>query len=243
MKINIKISKRQILWLIIFSISMGLLEAVVVVYLRELYYPEGFQFPLQPIENYTIALAEFFREAATILMLFGVGYLFGRNFITRFAGFLLSFAIWDIFYYVFLKILLNWPESFFTWDVLFLIPTVWVGPVLAPIIVSFTMIYYAFIFLILDSRNSKLAFGLKNWSFLLIPTFIIFLAFIFDSTFYLIDNYGLYRIFTLTESELFSSLIHYIPTYFNWYIFGAGELGLIAFIIYFWRNNSKAVHS
>ena len=31
--------------LIIFAVSMGFLEAIVVVYIRELYYPDGFRFP------------------------------------------------------------------------------------------------------------------------------------------------------------------------------------------------------
>lgn len=36
-----------VIWTIIFSIAMGFLEAAVVVYLRQLYYPVGFTFPLQ----------------------------------------------------------------------------------------------------------------------------------------------------------------------------------------------------
>ena len=36
----------KVLALTLFSIAMGLLEAVVVMYLRELYYPAGFAFPL-----------------------------------------------------------------------------------------------------------------------------------------------------------------------------------------------------
>ncbi|MCK7540484.1 MAG: hypothetical protein MZV63_61130 [Marinilabiliales bacterium] len=32
-------------WLAVFAVAMGFLEGIVVVYLRELYYPEGFDFP------------------------------------------------------------------------------------------------------------------------------------------------------------------------------------------------------
>ena len=47
---------------------MGLLEAVVVVYLRELYYPAGFAFPLASMSK-RIYITELLREVATIVML------------------------------------------------------------------------------------------------------------------------------------------------------------------------------
>jgi hypothetical protein len=136
-----KLSK-VILWLTAFSIAMGYLETTVVVYLREIYYPNGFKFPLAPIQP-NIAIAELWREATTVVMLVGVSMLAGRNSLQRLMFFLYSFAIWDLFYYAFLKVLLNWPESVFTWDILFLIPVPWVGPVLAPCLVSVTLIVYA----------------------------------------------------------------------------------------------------
>lgn len=49
---------KKIVWLILFSIAMGYLESAVVVYLREIYYPNGFVFPLTPIDS-TIAITEF----------------------------------------------------------------------------------------------------------------------------------------------------------------------------------------
>ena len=61
-------------------------------------------------------------------MLLAVAYIAGGNGPQRFGYFLLSFGIWDVFYYVFLKVLIGWPESLLTWDVLFLIPLTWVGP-------------------------------------------------------------------------------------------------------------------
>src|SRR5271167_2605871 len=97
-------------WLTLFSIAMGFMETAVVIYLRKVYYPRGFQFPLVPIEP-SIALTEFLREAATIIMLLGIGILTGKTRAQKFAFFIYCFAVWDIFYYVFLKIFLNWPES------------------------------------------------------------------------------------------------------------------------------------
>src|ERR1044072_1504154 len=95
-------SYKPLVWLTIFSIAMGYLETAVVVYLRKLYYPGGFNFPLVPV-TLDIAKTEFWREAATLIMLVGIGVLAGKNKTQRFAYFLLSFAVWDIFYYVFLK--------------------------------------------------------------------------------------------------------------------------------------------
>lgn len=124
-----------------FSIAMGILEAIVVVYLRELYYSNGFSFPLNSDIPPKILVVEIVREATTIVMLLCVGILAGENIITKICYFLFCFGVWDIFYYVGLKIFLNWPESLFSWDLLFLIPVSWVGPVIAPIICSLVMIF------------------------------------------------------------------------------------------------------
>ena len=132
----------RLTWVIIFSIAMAFLESAVVVYIREIYYPEGFNFPLKLIDNH-IAITELLRELATVIMLIAIAVLAGKNSYERFAYFILSFAIWDIFYYVFLKMILNWPLSFLEWDVLFLLPYTWVGPVIAPIINSILMIILA----------------------------------------------------------------------------------------------------
>src|ERR1044072_1842951 len=122
---------KTIAWISLFAISMGFLESSVVIYLRELYYPSGFQFPLQPIPM-AIARVEFFRELATLIMLIGVGILSGKTRLQRFAYFVLAFGIWDLFYYLFLYLFIGWPQSLATWDILFLIPVPWVGPVWAP---------------------------------------------------------------------------------------------------------------
>ena len=70
--------RRKIFWLTAFSIAMGFMEAAVVVYLRKIYYPSGFHFPLAPVEP-SIGMTEFLREAATIIMLLAIGILTGKN--------------------------------------------------------------------------------------------------------------------------------------------------------------------
>ncbi len=54
----------------------------------------------------------------------------------RMMAFIVAFGVWDILYYAGLKALLGWPASWLDPDILFLIPRVWVGPVLAPVLVS-----------------------------------------------------------------------------------------------------------
>src|SRR5215204_495359 len=130
---------KKLIWVTIFSIAMGFMETAIVVYLRKIYYPGGFQFPLVPMEA-DLVLVEILREAATIIMLVGIGILIGKNTSQKFAYFIYCFAIWDLCYYIFLKLLLDWPESLLTPDILFLIPVPWVGPVIGPCIISMTMI-------------------------------------------------------------------------------------------------------
>ena len=96
--------RRQIIIITAFAIAMGLLESAVVIYLRHLFYPGGFEFPLSPIPV-NIAVTEVLREAATLVMLVSIGMLAGRSFSTGFAWFIYSFAVWDIFFYVFLRLL------------------------------------------------------------------------------------------------------------------------------------------
>ena len=131
----------------LFAIAMGLLESAVVIYLRDILYPGGFEFPLNPVRP-DLVWTEILRELATLVMLLGVGILAGRNLAERFAWFMYSFAVWDIFYYAFLRVLIGWPESLMTWDVLFLLPVTWTGPVITPLIVSATMIFFALIIIL-----------------------------------------------------------------------------------------------
>ncbi len=123
---------------VLFAVAMGYFEGTIVVYLRELYYPEGFSFPLRPVTA-RILLIELAREAATIVMLGAVSFLAGKRRWERFGYFLILFGIWDIFYYIWLRIVIGWPLSIYDFDILFLIPVPWVGPVIAPSLVAIVM--------------------------------------------------------------------------------------------------------
>jgi hypothetical protein len=130
---------RRLPWLLAYAVAMAYVEAAVVVYLRALYYPWGFAFPVAPMPV-PMAGIEIAREAATLLMLLGVAMLAGEERRERFLAFCVSFGVWDLFYYVWLRVLLGWPQTLLTWDILFLIPVPWIGPVLAPVIVSLGLV-------------------------------------------------------------------------------------------------------
>ena len=145
---------RRFCIVVIFGIAFAYIEAAVVVYLRAIFYPAGFTFPLTEFGTSLLwkqlLLTEIGREAATLVLIFTGSLLFGRNLRQRFAFFLTIFAVWDIFYYVWLKVLLDWPGSIMDWDILFLMPVVWASPVLAPILISFTMLVFAVLILYRD---------------------------------------------------------------------------------------------
>jgi hypothetical protein len=218
---------------------MGYLESSVVVYLRAIFYPEGFAFPLTMMDN-QIAITEIFREAATLIMLLGIGIIAGRNSSEKFAWFLYSFAVWDIFYYVFLKLLLNWPESFMTWDILFLIPVTWVGPVIAPVITSLTMIAFALIILFVNQKNKTVRIAVPEWLLLVVGSVILIIAFTWDYSRFMLQHYSFSQIWTVPKKSLYELATQYIPVSFNWWIFVLGEVVILLGIIQFWRRNSKA---
>lgn len=234
---------KTIIWLTVFSIAMGYLETSVVVYLRKIYYPGGFGFPLVPV-TYDIAVTEFWREAATIIMLIGAGVMAGKNNLQRFVFFLYSFAIWDIFYYVFLKVLLSWPESLFTWDILFLIPVPWVGPVIAPCLVSLSMIVFTFVVVRYQEKGIQVHVSFPDWLLLILGSIIAIVSFMWDYILYISNRGQDTAIWTLSgDTDMFDEVKTYVPATFNWWLFAAGQ-GIILIAIwsvYRKAGNSKAV--
>ncbi len=222
--------RTKIIWLTVFSIAMGFLEAAVVVYLRKMYYPNGFHFPLTVVEP-DIGLTEFLREAATIIMLLAIGILTGKNTSQKFGIFIFCFAIWDIFYYVFLKALIGWPESLFTWDILFLIPVPWVGPVLAPCLVSLTMIVLTSAVIYFQERGVDVHIKTREWTLLIAGALVVILSFIQDYLRYCNINHR--GVALPGKDALFAEIKTYVPLSFNWYVFIVGEVLIIAAIVLF----------
>ncbi len=225
-------SKRTAPWrvlvaLVLFGVSFGYVEAAVVVYLRDVYEPlalefhperrPGELFPLITLEQLKAVDAEYLwrlktevmREAATMVMLASVGLAIGRNFNTCFAGFVVAFGVWDVFYYVFLKVLIDWPASLLEWDLLFLIPVPWVGPVLAPVLVAISMIAAGTIMFGRESSGRPVRISWQHWSIVVLGGLIIIVSFCWD-----------YR----------NVIAGGTPNPFQWSIFLAGEtIGLSGF--------------
>ncbi|MDG2384795.1 MAG: hypothetical protein P8N76_24210 [Pirellulaceae bacterium] len=138
--------KSTLVILTVFAAAMGLLEAAVVVYMRQLYYAANPLeiFPLQFLNSYDTVL-ELSREAATVVMILTVALLADRSTKTRtFAAFVFVFGVWDLFYYFWLKVLMDWPQSWLEWDVLFLIPSVWLGPWICPALIAILFAAWGF---------------------------------------------------------------------------------------------------
>lgn len=229
--------RNTIFWVTLYSIGMAFIESSVVVYLRAMFYPEGFNFPMKDIGNH-LAGTELLREAATMLMLVSIGFLAGRSRIQRFAYFIFSFAVWDIFYYVFLKLLLDWPVSLMDWDVLFLIPVTWVGPVIAPVICSVLMILLALSLIKADVKNKHIRFGTINWLLLITGSLVVIVSFTMDYVSFLNLHFTWKEIISF---QWFSSAAmlaeQYIPESFNWWVFAAGITLITSGIVHFIFHN------
>jgi hypothetical protein len=126
----------------VYATAMAYLEAAVVLYLqRALAISPATLFPLRDPESLGgLAQIEFGRELATLVMLSAVGWLAGRSGPERLAWSAVAFGLWDIGYYGWLWLFSGWPSSPGSWDLLFLVPVPWVGPVWAPVVVSVALV-------------------------------------------------------------------------------------------------------
>jgi hypothetical protein len=211
------------LWIVFFAVAMGYFESSVVVYLRELYYPEGFDFPLKAMTQ-TVAVTELYRELATLIMILAVSVLVAEFWLQRFAWFLVVFSVWDIAYYVFLKVLIGWPSSFFTTDILFLLPSIWTGPVVAPVINSLIMILVAIVIL-KKTKESKLFTRLSGmvWILLVTGSLIVLIAYMKDFASFVLDyEHSLSSGDIGRDQNLLYLSTQFIPRSFDWLLFITG---------------------
>jgi hypothetical protein len=219
--------------LILFGVSFGYVEASVVVYLRTIAEPPRHKlypnrsadelFPLIPVDRLPKAMpdltwllgVEIAREAATIIMVSSVALVAGGR-ASWLPSFAIAFGTWDIFYYVFLKLALHWPASIMTWDILFLVPVPWAAPVLAPIVVSMTIVGAGLLALAQPIQMHP-----THWIGITIGVALILMSFMWD-----------YQ----------NLLAGGLPRPFAWWLFGAGELaGVAAFFHAFLHRENGGV--
>ena len=166
----------RVLWLTLYAVAMGILEAAVVIDLRALYYPGGFAFPLVTMPEPMLAL-EVVRELSTLVMLLAVAVLGGTDRTDRFFVFAYLFGVWDLVYYLGLWLFLGWPPSVSTWDLLFLVPLPWLGPVLYPVLVSLLFILGFTVHRALSTRGRPLAPTAGEWLVATFGALLVVIAF------------------------------------------------------------------
>ena len=219
---------QRVLLVVLLATAFAYVEAAVVVDLRAIYDPIRISlYPDLPPESLLPLITleqlhevdpsyvrqrfiELGRELATMIMLVAMAALAVRRRGEWIAMFMISFGVWDIGYYVALKTMIDFPASLLTWDILFLLPVPWLGPVLAPVIVSVTMIGAGLAVLVEIGRGRRLRARWFHWTAIVLGGLIIIASFCQDY-----DH----------------TLAGEMPGRFNWVLFGAGEiLGLLAFI-------------
>jgi hypothetical protein len=171
---------KKILLVFLFGIAFAYVEAAVVVYLRTIYYPEGFHFPIKKHVDLLLYL-EVIREFATLVIMVSMSALLSKRFWEGFGYFLIIFGVWDIFFYIWLKAAINWPASIFDPDILFLIPVPWIAPVLAPVLVSLVMIVIGIDITKLSSEGYNVRPLLLHWILVLAGTTLILYSFMSDT--------------------------------------------------------------
>ena len=128
----------------LFALGFAQIEATVVRYIRALlgWIPVPSDIGPEAIVQVPAWLirSEQYREAATIVVLVVVALMVGRRWQEKLGAFLYAFGLWDIFYYVWLRVLIGWPESLSTVDCLFLIPSPWLAPVWLPLVISLCLL-------------------------------------------------------------------------------------------------------
>ena len=208
---------KTILWALLFAIAMAYLESAIVVYLRLLYYPAGFHFPMKTIPL-RIMLIEIGREAATLMMLWSVARLGGKNFRERFSLFCFTFGVWDLFYYTWLFLFIGWPGSWLEWDILFLIPLPWIAPWLAPALISLGLIIVSLFVLLIPRRFAENIFIRTEWILVISGGLLILASF-----------------FWQTGNVLEGG----IPDYFPWPLFGIAYFVGLGPFLFRLRNKSS----
>ena len=199
-------------WMLVvtFAAGMAWVEAACVYYLRVMvdrvqpYQPD----PLPMRGN--LGEVELVREAATLLMLAMTGMLAGRTWRARLAYAAIAFGSWDILYYVFLRIMSGWPVSPFDWDILFLLPLPWWGPVLAPVSIASLMILWGTLVTQWHDSTKATGFTRASWGLSVAGSLLALGVFMADAMRALPAGLDAVR--------------QVLPASFNWPVFGAALL-------------------
>lgn len=185
-----------------FATAMAWVEAACVFYIRMLVDRiEPYQADPLPM-NDALGSVELWREAATLVMIATLGVLAGRSWRHRAGYAALAFGAWDIGYYVFLRLMSGWPTSLLDWDILFLLPLPWWGPVLAPVSIALVMMLWG----TLETQSGDDAVDAR-WTWALAAVGIVLALAVF-----MIDAWR-----ALSDGR--DAVLQVLPTTFNWPLF------------------------
>lgn len=203
-------------WVAVFAVAMAYVEAAAVVYLRRVLGVKDLIRDMAPFDP-QIARIETGRELATLIMILALGWAMGRSRQSRLGYAAFAFGIWDIFYYVWLRILVGWPLSVLEPDVLFLIPLPWWGPVITPILIALLAVIGGAWAVVQDEWGFSIQPGPARWA--------IFMAGVGASLYaFMADALGALPASAETLGRL-------KPTQFLWPVYLAG-FGLMAWSIF-----------
>lgn len=191
----------------IFGACFGYVEAAVVIYLRALLQIDGDAlFPMPAVlgdRDGWLMSVEVWREMATLGVLLVPACLAGSRLSFRFYSFMVTFGVWDLSYYLFLKIHLDWPATLWSYDILFLVPTVWVAPVACPVLIAATMVAYGSTAMWVGLNHPLRPPSAPHWLAVGVGTGLVLVAFMKDAGHFLAGG---------------------VPPSFSWEIFAAGYL-------------------
>jgi hypothetical protein len=211
-------------WAIViaFAIAMAWVEAASVFYIRALVDRiEPYQVNPLPI-NDTLGYVDLWREASTLVMIATLGVLAGRTWHRRAGYAAIAFGTWDIFYYVFLRIMSGWPRTLLDWDILFLLPLPWWGPVLAPVSIALVMILWGTL-----ATQSDDAATTARWSWAL-----AFVGIALALAVFMIDAWR-----ALPDGR--EAVLRVLPTTFNWSLFWVALLLMASPALSRWLSHQR----
>jgi hypothetical protein len=215
-------------WMLVVTLAVGMawVEAACVYYIRVLVdRVEPYQPNPLPIYG-GLGEVELVREVATLLMLAMTGALAGRTWLTRLGYAAIAFGFWDILYYVFLRIMSGWPASLFDWDILFLLPLPWWGPVIAPVCIALLMVVWGTLVTREHHRISATRFTWASRGMCGAGILLALAVFMADS------------ICALPRGS--DAVRQVLPAAFNWPVFGAALLLIATPLVHTgWRSLSS----
>jgi hypothetical protein len=202
---------------VLFAAAMAWLESAIVFYGRllvdrlEPYQPNPLPFMAE------LGPTELVREAATLVMLWAVGWFAGETRRARWAFACLAFGVWDVLYYVFLRIICGWPRTLLDWDVLFLIPLPWWGPVIAPMLIAALMIAWGTLVALNDTAARPLRSRWPVWAMAAAGAVLAPAVFMADTM-------------RVADGGV-EALCNVLPAKFNWPVFGVALALLTAPVV------------